>query len=102
MGLMRPADMAAEDSMKEAERRVTLGSRSGSGGSCALVAEADLALTLHIQTMWPWETAYEKPSPAKSPSQSQENLIQYLCTHIQGPKQGAAALQPCSCIEMIL
>ena len=24
MGLMRPADMAAEDSMKEAERRVTL------------------------------------------------------------------------------
>ena len=48
---MRPADMAAEDRMKEAERRVTLGSRSGSDGTCALVAEADLAPTLQIHTI---------------------------------------------------
>lgn len=48
-GLMRPADMAADDSMKEAERRVTWGTSSGSGPgrSCAL-AEADLAPTLQF------------------------------------------------------
>ena len=49
---MRPADMAAEDSMKEAERRVTWASKLDSdlAGSCAL-AEADLAPTLYANTI---------------------------------------------------
>lgn len=64
MGLMRPADMAAEDRMKEAERRATLRSRSGSDGSCALVAEADLAPTLQMCTTQPWKSCHKtEPYP---------------------------------------
>ena len=91
MGLMRPADMDAEDSMKEAERRVIRGLRSESGldDGWALVAEADLAPTLQGHIMWRVTLATKGANLWEVEVQT-ASIPHNLCTQASGSRQGAA------------